>query len=257
VEGEVRLLRSTTWYKLVPGARVEEGDILAARDRSQVQVELAAGSIVNLVGAATLYMEAPPAKPQTPAPAPVLVVPSGWLKVAAKAPGVRLRTASIEIAIVAGAAAMRTDGATLGLFIESGSVRLAGVAPAGEPAQEAKPDEFWSKSASGALVRSARPPKEFVNAMPRHYLDALPSFASKFKARPTLAAEREITYAEAEPWLATRDRAVFERRFAPRLRDPVFRKAVEPDVARYPTWDRRLHPEKYAPPPEAKPATAP
>ncbi len=81
-------------------------------------------------------------------------------------------------------------------------------------------------------------------------------FASKFKTRPALVADREITYAEAEPWLAGRDRAVFERRFASRLRDPVFRRAVEPDVARYPTWDRRLHPEKYAPPPVPKPLTS-
>jgi len=42
---------------------------------------------------------------------------------------------------------------------------------------------------------------------------------------------------------------VFERRFASRLRDPAFRKAVEPNIARYPSWDRMLHPEKYAPKP--------
>ena len=30
-------------------------------------------------------------------------------------------------------------------------------------------------------------------------------------------------------------------------RDPVFRKAVAPTVARYPMWDRILNPEKYAP----------
>ena len=67
------------------------------------------------------------------------------------------------------------------------------------------------------------------------------------KVRPTLVADHEITYAEAEPWLAGRDRAVFEKRFASRLRDPAFRSAVLPNVARYPSWDRQLHPEKYAP----------
>jgi len=62
-----------------------------------------------------------------------------------------------------------------------------------------------------------------------------------------LRPEREVTYAEAEPWLAGRDRPVFERRFASRLRDPAFRNAMLPNIARYPAWDRLLNPEKYAP----------
>ena len=58
--------------------------------------------------------------------------------------------------------------------------------------------------------------------------------AARIKSKPALVADHDITYAEAEPWLAGKDRAAFEKRFASRLRDPVFRKAVEPHVARYP-----------------------
>ena len=258
VDGDARLLRATTWHKLVPGARLEEGDIVAAGDRAQVHLEFTAGSIVNLVGAGTLYVMPPAPKPKTTTAASTLVVPVGWVKVAAKAPGLQMRVASAEVAIVAGAAVLRTDGTTLDLFIESGNARITAFTPSGseQAARDAKHDEYWSKSATGTFVPSTRPPKAFVDAMPRHYLDALPSFAAKFKTRPALVADREITYAEAEPWLAGRDRPVFERRFASRLRDPVFRRAVEPDVARYPTWDRRLHPEKYAPP-APKPVTSP
>jgi hypothetical protein len=67
------------------------------------------------------------------------------------------------------------------------------------------------------------------------------------KSKPAPVVDHEITYAEAEPWLAGRDRAAFEKRFASRLRDPVFRKAALPNLARYPAWDRMLNPEKYAP----------
>ena len=91
--------------------------------------------------------------------------------------------------------------------------------------------------------------------MPRLYIDALPTLAARYKTAPALIVDHEITYAEAAPWLAGRDRAAFERRFASRLRDPAFRRAVEPDIARYPSWDRMLHPEKYAPKPETSPAT--
>jgi hypothetical protein len=76
--------------------------------------------------------------------------------------------------------------------------------------------------------------------------------APGLKARPAPVADHEVTYAEAEIWLAGKDRAAFERRFASRLKDPAFRKAVEPVVGRYPSWDRQLHPEKYAPKPAPK-----
>jgi hypothetical protein len=259
VDGNARLLRATTWHKLVPGARVEEGDIVEAGERGQVQLEFAVGSIASFVGPGALYVVPPAAKPRIATGAPVLLVPGGWFKVAAKEPGLQVRAASAEVTVVAGTVVLRTDGTRLDIFVESGNARIAALAPSGaeDTARDAKHDEYWSKSASGAFVPSTRPPKAFVDAMPRHYFDALPSFAGKFKTRPTLAADREITYSEAEPWLAGRDRAVFERRFASRLRDPAFRRAVEPDVARYPTWDRRLHPEKYAPPPVPKPPAPP
>ena len=138
----------------MPGARLEEGDIVAAGDRGQVHLEFAAGSLVNLVGAGTLYASRPPRSRSSPAGAPTLVVPSGWLKVAAKAPGLQVRVASAEIAIAAGAVVMRTDGTTLDIFIESGSARITELAPSGaeQTAREAKHDEYWSRSATGAFV---------------------------------------------------------------------------------------------------------
>ena len=99
----------------------------------------------------------------------------------------------------------------------------------------------------GAFTTAGSAPKAFVGAMPRHFVDPLPALAARTKAKPTLVADRDITYAEAEPWLAGRDRVVFEKRFAGRLRDPAFRKAAEPDLARHPAWDRIVHPEKYLP----------
>jgi hypothetical protein len=112
-----------------------------------------------------------------------------------------------------------------------------------------KSGEYGSKSATGAFSTAQRAPKAFVDAMPRHFVDPLPALATRIKAKPALVVDHEISYAEAEPWLSGRDRALFEKRFASRLRDPVFRTAVQPNLARYPTWDRLLNPEKYAPKP--------
>ena len=62
---------------------------------------------------------------------------------------------------------------------------------------------------------------------------------------PPLAVDREITLAEADPWLAGPYRRAFARRLGGRLADPAFRKAVEANIAAYPDFDRVLHPEKY------------
>src|SRR5262245_14260929 len=94
-EGGAHLLRGTTWYKLVVGVRIEEADIIEAPYRSQTQIELASGSRINLVGGGKIYFV-----PATPKGAPVVVMlPMGWLKVAGKAPGARIRTAPFDLAV--------------------------------------------------------------------------------------------------------------------------------------------------------------
>ncbi len=245
VEGGARLLRGATWYKVVRGARVEEADIIEASDRAQAQIEFASGSITNLAGGATMYVL--PAT--TKSPQVTLLVPEGWLKIAAKPPGLRVRTTPFDIVLANGIVVAHAAGPAADIFVESGGGKLVELTASGAdgPARDVKVGEYWAKTASNALATVPRAPKAFVAVMPRHFIDPLPVLATKVKTKPVLVAEREISYAEAAPWLAGRDRAVFERRFANRLRDPVFRNAARPDLARYPAWDRMLNPEKYAP----------
>jgi hypothetical protein len=245
VEGSARVLHGATWYKLVVGARVEESDIVEASDLAQTQIELAAGSRINLVGAGKIYLV-----PSTEKAAPVVAsLPMGWLKVASKAPGTRIRTAPFDLVVGDGVLVVHASGPAVELFVESGTARLVELAANGADgaARDLKSGEYASKSATGTLATGQRAPKLFVDAMPRHFIDALPTLADRIKSKPTLVLDHEITYAEAEPWLASRDRAVFEKRFASRLRDPSFRSAALPTIARYPSWDRMLNPEKFAP----------
>jgi len=245
VEGNARLLRGATWYKLVPDTRVEEADIIEASDRSHAQIEFAAGSLADLVGAGKVYLA-----PTAVKPAPAIVnMPNGWLKIAVKPPGLRLRTVPFDLVVVDGILVVHANGPAADFFVESGGGKLVELMPNGAdgPARDVKSGEYGSKSTTAAFTTVPRAPKAFVDAMPRHFVDPLPTLAARIKSKPALVAEREVTYAEAEPWLAGRDRPVFERRFASRLRDPAFRNAMLPNIARYPAWDRLLNPEKYAP----------
>jgi hypothetical protein len=225
--------------------RVEEADIIEASDRAQAQIELATGTRTNLVGTGKIYLV-----PATAKGAPVVVaMPAGWLKVAARSPGIRIRTAQFDLVVGDGVLVVHGNGQAVEYFVESGSARLVELTANGADgaARDMKSGEFGSKSANAALATGPRVPKTFVEKMPRHFADALPVLADRIKAKPSLVVDREITYAEAEPWLAGRDRAVFEKRFASRLRDPAFRSAALPNLSRYPMWDRMLNPEKYAP----------
>jgi hypothetical protein len=245
VEGSARLLRGATWYKLVAGTRVEEADIIEASDRSQAQIELAAEPIFDLVGAGKVYL-VPVGTRSAPG---IISLPQGWLKIAVKPPGLRLRTTAFDVVVADGILVVHANGPAVDFFVESGSGKLIELTPNGAdgPARDVKVGEYWSKSATGVFTTVPRVPKVFVDAMPRHFVDPLPTLAARLKSKPALVVDHEITYAEAEPWLAGRDRAAFEKRFASRLRDPVFRKAALPNLARYPAWDRMLNPEKYAP----------
>ena len=232
-DADSRVLRGATWYKLAPGVGVEDADIVTGSARSQVQIEFARGTIASFAGEGALMINV--AKDGTLA----LMLTAGALKVAVKSPPVRVRTAQFEASVSDGIVVMRAESGEI--FVEAGSAKLSDASGV----REARRGEYWVKSAAGFATRPLAP-RAFVEALPRNFLDPLPVLAPGIKSRVVPTADRDITFAEAEPWLA-RDRAAFEKRFQSRLRDPAFRKAVEPVVARYPSWDRMLHPEKYQP----------
>jgi hypothetical protein len=184
----------------------------------------------------------------------VLALPAGWLKVVAKAPGLRIHTGLFDVVSADGILIVHAQGTMADVFAETGSAKLFELTSTGADgaSKDVRRGEYWAKPAAGAFSSVPRAPKAFVEAMPRYFVDPLPVLAARIKSKPALVVDHEITYTEAEPWLWGRDRAVFERRFASRLRDPAFRRAVEPNIGRYPSWDRQLHPEKYAP--KVKPA---
>lgn len=244
VEGTPLVLRGATWLKVVAGARIEDGDIVRLSERTLLQLELPNGSIANGVGPGTLYVPPPPKSGP-----PVIELQAGWLKAAAKPPGLRVRTPAFDLATPEGVVVAHAAAGSAEIFVEAGTVRLLDVTATGAEGagRDAKRGEYWARPVGGAYTTVPRAPKAFVEALPRGYTDVLPPLAAKVKSRPVLAVDHEVTFDEARPWLDGRERAAFEKRFAPRLRDPVFRKAVEPHVARYPAWDRQLHPEKYQP----------
>jgi hypothetical protein len=256
-DGSARVLRGTVWYKLVAGAPFQEGDVIEAGERTTVQVELATGGTLNLVGPGSLYGAV---VPQGGGKDPIeFGLDRGWLKFAAAAPGAgaRLRTPSAVVSVSEAIFVAHQEGRLFELFVETGSAKLSEAGRTGRdgPSHDAKAGEYWSRDGDKPFTSERRAPVKFVASMPRHLIEKLASLAAKFKGKkPPLAVDREITLAEADPWLTGPYRRAFARRLGGRLADPTFRKAVEANIAAYPDFDRVLHPEKY-PVDAAPPAT--
>jgi hypothetical protein len=234
VDGDARVLRGTTWYGLLAGAAVEEGDVLDLGSGAVVQVELTRGAIVNAAGPAALYAASLPAN----GPAE-WVFAHGWAKARAQAQPLRLRSALLELDVTQGTVVAHLDPDNAGAFVEQGNVKVWLPASRGKPvaAGDLRDSDFVSRVAQRPPAFGDRAPLVFVTAMPRYMRDALPALAKRFAGRPpALRAGREVNLAEADTWLGSVARATFARRFAPRLKDPDFRAAVGAHAAAYPEW---------------------
>jgi len=108
LDGSARLLRGSTWYKLVEGARVQDGDVIEAAERAQVQLEVATGDVINAAGPASLLLTGVGPRGGKLPGAVELYLPQGWVKLAAKPPsrvGAERRAGSRHVAATSSVAA--------------------------------------------------------------------------------------------------------------------------------------------------------
>ena len=242
VDGNVRVLRGASWSKLVEGARVQDGDVVAAAERAEVQVELGSGPLVNLAGPGELYAASAGSRETKQAAPADVYLPHGWVKVAAKAPGTTLRVRSPAGAIAAAGGAIavvHAEADAIEAFMESGNAKLSEPGKNGGEgaAHELKAGDFAIRGTDRPFATAGAAPQSFVAAMPRYFRDPLPTRAAQYQvARVQLVTDRPISYAEAEPWLSGPYRRVFLKRLQPRLADPEFRAPVVAKIQAYPEW---------------------
>jgi FecR protein len=258
LDGNARVLRGTTWYKLVEGARVQEADVIDAADRARVQVELADGATLSLNGPAMLYVVDIVPRDSRQTGMVDLYLNSGWMKIATQPPGPRLRVRlpGAVVNAVDTVAVVHGSGDVFECFVERGTAKLADAGRGSDgPARDLKAGEFVQRASDKPSTIGARPPPTFIGAMPRYFMDSMPARTARFGAtRLKLVAQREISYSEAQTWLAGPFRKSFMQRLQPRLSDAVFRDAVMANSRAYPEWSSLLFPTPTA---EAAKAKAP
>jgi hypothetical protein len=249
-EGKVTMVRGAAAYLAADGIRALEGDIFAVDEAGQAQVQLNEATIVNLGSGARLMLAAAPAARGAKGDTELALM-AGWVKLTQKPNARNLRVFAPQViaAFDGATAVVRAGPGSFEAFVESGVLRVSEIGDGGRvgAARTVKAGEFFAFRNRQAST-APRPVREFIEAMPRHFRDPLPSLPDKLKERRIEPKrQRDVTYAEVADWLKTSlpVRKGFVRRFASRTTDPQFRGGLVSHMREHPEWDRILFPEKY------------
>lgn len=264
LEGEAALVRGTTRYVLLEGVRLAPGDIVQTGDKTFARVEFADGSRADLGGKTRfLNAAAPLSRGAKAGRTSDHFLLSGLMKFSAgKSANASYRYATPQFTVTTSeSVAVVQAAAEASVFVESGEVRLAEMGLKGASApQRLKGGEFYTRKNAQKSAIAPRPSQAFLGALPRGFLDTIPSRLSRFKDRE-IAPKRaeEITYTDVEAWLKTnRDvRRPLVQRWRSKASNPAFRSALIANLKDHPEWDPILFPEKYKPKEEKAPAAAP
>jgi hypothetical protein len=248
LEGPTTLVRGVTRYALAEGVRLQPGDILEVSDKGLAEMEFTDG-VALAMGPKTraLSLSVPHGKP---APGDFYVT-QGVLKLANAKQGARVRvvTPIFTLQAVDGTFVLVLSGSEGSVFMESGEARLASRHARGSAPTRLKSGDFFTGDGNKGNV-TARPTPAFIAALPKAFLDPLPSRIARYKDRQAQPRRVDlVSYAEVEAWLKAPPeiRRPMPARFHSRAADPAFRAALVENLKFHPEWDPILFPEKYQP----------
>ena len=259
LEGPAALVRGVTRYALVEGVRLQPGDIVEISDKGLAEIEFPDGAALAL-SAGTRMLVVAGSRGKSAAGDYYLM--QGALKLSGVKQGASFRflTPVVTVQPVEGTAVLLAGGGEGSVFVESGEVRIteSAVKGAAPPPVRLMGGEFYTRKAEQKGAVAPRPSQSFIGALPKVFLDPLPSRMARYKEREVQPKRVEdVSYAEVEAWLkAPPDiRRPMVARFRPRASDAAFRSALVANLKFHPEWDPILFPEKYKPKEPAAGAT--
>jgi hypothetical protein len=255
LEGQAALLRGTMRYALAEGVRLQTGDIVELGDKGAALVEFADGAELSLGPRTRFYLAALNSRAAKGGGVSDFYLMQGWSKLTSgkSAAPLRITTPVFGLGTSDATAVMQLADGEGALFVEAGEVRLVeGFAKAAPTSPvRLRGGEFFTRKADAKGTIAPRPTSAFVAAMPKAYMDNLPSRLAKYKDREANPrATGELAYADVELWLKAPPeiRRPVMQRFIPKAgSDSAFRQALVANLKSHPEWDPILFPEKYKP----------
>ena len=189
-----------------------------------------------------------------------LYVLQGWAKITVpkSMAAASFASRSFDLTGIARDAVLNVEPTASAVFAESGELTLGerskGKAGA---AVKLKSGEFLTRTGEAKGVLAQRPAADFIQRVPRAFLDTLPARAALFATREVPAKRlASITYADVQAWVDAEAglRPLFVTRWKALAQNPEFRNGLVAGLRAHPEWDRLLFPEKYLPKPAASAA---
>lgn len=263
VEGEIFATRDSTRFALAEGVRVVADDIVETAPQAKLaRIEFSDGLILD-IGPGTRVLMTPRFPGERGGKrAAKLYVLQGWAKITVpkSLAAASFASEAFDLTGIARDVVLNVEPGASAVFAESGELTLVerskGKAGA---AVKLKSGEFLTRAGDAKSVLTQRPAADFIQRVPRAFLDTLPARAALFATREVPPKRlAPITYAEVQAWVDAEAglRPLFVTRWKALAQAPDFRKGLVAGLRAHPEWDRTLFPEKYLPKPAASVASA-
>lgn len=258
--GPATVIHAASKLGAAEGAVLEAEDIIETTDKTTfVRLELDSGTIVD-IGPSSRVMLRPPGAAMGEGAVAYLL--EGWLKLSVSKPANAAK--GLLLASVLDVSSLEREAVLhikangeAGLFATSGAAQAMVRNKAGKAtSMPVGKGAFLARAADGGVDTSARPSQAFIQAVPRAFMDTLPSRMALFKDKDVrLTATGKLSYADTQAWLNAepRVRTLFLKRWRPLLQDEGFKHALAEQLSLHPEWHHILYP----PPPRPKATAAP
>lgn len=248
LDGQATLIHAATRLQAREGAAVEAEDIVETTPASALtRLEFNGGGTLDLGPASRVMI-----RPQLASAGhgALVYVLEGWAKLSldkANEQGtVLLASAPLDVTGVARDLAVHVTGMQAELFAESAQVQTQVMGKAGKlEAFKVDKGAFLARRADGSVSVTPRPAPAFIQAVPRAFMDTLPSRLALFKGKDIkLDLAGKLAYDDTQAWLNAepRMRTHFLTRWKPLVQDEAFRRALVAQMALHPEWHKVLFP---------------
>ena len=261
VEGELFATRDSTRFALAEGVRIVADDIVETAPQAKLaRIEFSDGLILDMGPNTRVLMTPKFPGERGSSRAAKLYVLQGWAKITVpkSMAAASFASQSFDLTGIARDAVLNVEPTASAVFAESGELTLGerskGKAGA---AVKLKSGEFLTRTGEAKGVLAQRPAADFIQRVPRAFLDTLPARAALFATREVPAKRLAlITYADVQAWVDAEAglRPLFVTRWKALAQNPEFRNGLVAGLRAHPEWDRLLFPEKYLPKPAASAA---
>lgn len=252
LDGPAWVIHAASRWSPQEGATIATEDIVeTAPATTLLRLEFEDGTLVDLGPSSRLLIT-----PKWPDGGPaVAYLLQGWAKVSVSKPSsarhrALLATPALDVTHVDRDVVIRVQGRDAEVFAESGdaAVMMRGKGAANTLVKIPR-GQFLARRADAAPQITARPAPDFIQSVPRPFMDTLPARAAVFQGKKVaMTPTHALSYADVEAWVNAepRVRARFPVRWKSLAQDAAFRRKLSEQLPQHPEWAPVLNPEPRA-----------